>query len=149
MERENMIRTTIATVMLVVALEGSAFAEGGARPDAEGYKCTIKRSFELREDGSIQPHTTPEAFRNMEFIVNRESGQMLGDISSRWWTGKREVLDRGSDQQSYKLIYTSVPPIVHVNLLQIAEYRKDALKPFLLVANTNMHTGDCTHLGQR
>jgi hypothetical protein len=94
--------------MLVVAIEGSAaFAEGGAGADAEGYKCIIRRSFELKEDGSVQPHRTPEAFRNMEFIVDPASGQLLGDISSRWWTGKREVLDRGSDQQSYKSICIS------------------------------------------
>jgi hypothetical protein len=80
----------------------------------------------------------------MEFIIDRASGRMLGGTASGVW--KHEVWDRGSDQQSFKAIYTSVAGFLHVQLLQIEEYREGAIKPFLLVDGTNIHTGVCTHL---
>jgi len=136
-----MIRTLLALGVLVI---GTALAERETKAEeSSGYKCTIKHSLELGDDGSPRPHSSAEAFRNMEFIVDRTSGRLLGDISSQWW--KHEILDRGSDQQSYKVIYIT-EPTVHVNLLQVQEFQVEAVKPFLLVNDTDMHTGTCTAL---
>jgi hypothetical protein len=137
-----MIRTLLTLGVLVI---GTALAERETKAEeSSGYKCTIKHSLELGDDGSPRPHSSAEAFRNMEFIVDRTSGRLLGDISSQWWR-KHEILDRGSDQQSYKVIYIT-EPTVHVNLLQVQEFQVEAVKPFLLVNDTDMHTGTCTAL---
>jgi hypothetical protein len=110
-----------------------------------GYKCTIQHSLNLGQDGSTQPHPAAQSYLKKEFIVDRASGRMLGDISSNLlW--KHEVRDLGSDKDSYKSIYTTQPPYVHVRILQILEFQDGPVKPFLLIENTAMHTGTCAHL---
>jgi hypothetical protein len=71
-----------------------------------GYKCNIKHSLQLEKDGSAQPHQLAHVYRNMEIIVDRESGRMLLD-GTTFDVWKREVWDRGSHQQSFKVVYTS------------------------------------------
>jgi hypothetical protein len=137
---KNMIRIMILLGVLAVTGATTAFGE------AAGYKCTIRHTLGVGGDGSPQPHVNAQAFNNKEFIVDRASGRMLGDINSQGWTGRHEVWDRGSSQQSYKSVYTSPPPFVHINLLQIEEFRSGDVKPFLLIQGTIMHTGTCIHL---
>jgi hypothetical protein len=72
----------------------------------------------------------------MEFVIDRASGRMLGGTASGIW--RRAVLD--------KVVYTSQPGYVHVQLLQIREFEDGPVKPFLLVDGTAIHTGNCTHL---
>jgi hypothetical protein len=98
------------------------------------------------KDGSTQPHLLAQAYLKKEFIVDRASGLILGDISSRVGAGKHEVWDLGSGQQSYKSIYTSPPPNVHIDFLQVREFENGPVKPFLFIEGTAMHTGTCTHL---
>jgi hypothetical protein len=132
-----MIRVVLAAGMLVIIGSMSALAQ------ASGYKCTIKRSLQLEKDGSTQPHHSADVYRNKEFIVDRASGRVLGDISYQVWN--HQVLDTGSDEQSYKSVYTSQGKYRHIDVLQVEEFREGAIKPFLLMQGTEMHTGTCTH----
>jgi hypothetical protein len=75
----------IAAGMLVIIGSMSALAQ------ASGYKCTIKHSLQLENDGSTQPHHSADVYRNKEFIVDRASGRVLGDISYQVWN--HQVLD--------------------------------------------------------
>jgi hypothetical protein len=134
-------------MLFAVSVLAGASTFGNAAEESTGYKCRIKHSLALARDGSPQCSASAEVFHNMEFIVDRASGRILGEaINTRSWLGKREILDKGSSQQSYKLLYTSPPPFVHVNLLQVEEYQAGAEKPFLFVMNTVTHTGTCTPL---
>ena len=81
----------------------------------------------------------------MEFVIDRASGRMLGGTTPPPW--KHAVWDRGSDQQSFKAVYTSSAGFLNVQLLQIKEYEQGPVKPFLLIDGTAMFTGTCTHLG--
>jgi hypothetical protein len=128
----------IAAGMLVIIGSMSGLAQ------ASGYKCTIKHSLRLGEDGSAQPHGLADWYRNKEFIVDRASGRMLGVISSQVWN--HEVFDSGSNEQSYKSVYTSQGKYRHIDVLQIQEFLEGAIKPFLLMQGTDMFTGTCTHL---
>jgi hypothetical protein len=133
----------VGSVLFVIAVASDSYSEIKAQ-SFSGYKCTIKNSLQLKKDGSSQRNPVPDTWGTMEFIIDRASGRMLGGTASGVW--KHEVWDRGSDQQSFKAIYTSVAGFLHVQLLQIEEYREGAIKPFLLVDGTNIHTGVCTHL---
>jgi hypothetical protein len=126
-------------VGLLLTVAGGAAAYG----EAAGYKCNIKHSLQLGKDGSAQPNALANQYRNMEFVIDRASGRMLGGTASNW---KYEVWDRGSNQQSYKAVYTSQAGFLNVQLLQIREYENGPVKPFLLVDGTEVHTGTCTHL---
>jgi hypothetical protein len=132
-----MIRVMLAAGMVIIG-SMSALAQ------ASGYKCTIKQSLKLEKDGSTQPHHLADTYRNKEFIVDRASGRVLGDISYQVWN--HQVLDSGSDEQSYKSIYTSQGKYRHIDVLQIEEFQEGAAKPFLLMQGTDMFTGTCTHL---
>jgi hypothetical protein len=65
-----MIRIVLAAGMLVIIGSMSALAQ------ASGYKCTIKQSLQLEQDGSTQPHQLADAYRNKEFIVDRASASV-------------------------------------------------------------------------
>jgi len=131
------MRTAIAAAVVLMFC-GSAEAQ-----NFSGYKCKIQHSLQLGRDGSPQQPALPEHYRNMEFIIDRTSGRMLGGTASEW---KQAVWDRGSDQQSFKAVYTSHAGFVHVQLLQIEEFAQGGVKPFLLVDGTRTHMGTCTHL---
>ena len=99
------MRIAIAALVLLI-LCASASAQ-----DFSGYKCNIKQSLQLGKDGSAQQYELAESYRNMEFIIDRASGRMLGGTVSEVWS--HQVWDRGSDQQSYKAIYGSIP-LIHL-----------------------------------
>jgi hypothetical protein len=131
-----MMRVIVVGLLLTVAGGAAAYDE------TAGYKCNIKHSLRLAKDGSAGPRALGDL--KIEFVIDRASGRMLGGTTSAVW--RYEVLDRGSDQQSYKVIYTSQAGFVHVQLLQIREFEDGPVKPFLLVDGTEVHTGTCTHL---
>jgi hypothetical protein len=138
----KMNKSSLTILVSLLALCREAEAE---RIDSASYTCIVKYSLSLQKDGSTRPHRNEQAFRNREFTVDRASGQMRGVIDSQRW-GKHEVWDRGSDEASYKAIYALPPPDVEVALLQIRELEPEADKSFLLVVDTSMLTGTCTHL---
>jgi hypothetical protein len=132
-----MIQFIVFGLLLTVAGGATAYGE------AAGYKCNVKHSLQLGKDGSLKPRALGD--RKMEFVIDRASGRMLGDLASTIWN--IEVLDRGSDKQSYKVLYTSQPgPFLYIQLLQIEEEENGPVKPFLLVDSTEIYTGTCTHL---
>jgi hypothetical protein len=133
-----MIRFIMFGLLLTVAGGAAAY------DDAAGYKCNIKHSLQLGKDGSARPNALAEQYRKMEFVIDRASGRMLGGTASTTW--RYEVLDRGSDQQSYKAVYTSQAGFLNIQLLQIEEFQDGPVKPFLLVDGTKVHMGTCTHL---
>ena len=128
-----MIRFVVFGLLLTVAGGAAAYGEAAA------YKCNVKHSLKLGTDGSAEPRP----LRRIEFVIDRASGRMLGGTASDW---KYEVLDRGSDEQSYKAFYTNQVGFLHVQLLRIEEFQDGPVKPFLLVDGPVVHTGTCTHL---
>jgi|RhiMetdeSRZDD1v2_1073273.scaffolds.fasta_scaffold1211322_1 hypothetical protein len=127
-----------------VVAAGSLCSREGRAQDAafSGYKCNIKHSQQLEKDGSLQPSSFASTYK--EFVVDRASGRMLGGTASGVW--KYAVWDRGSDQQSFKAVYTSQGPYLHVQFLEIREFVEGAAKPFVLTDGMYVHTGLCAHL---
>ncbi len=110
-----------------------------------GYRCIVKGSYELGV-AEMTPHKFSKLYLGQEFVIDRANGQMLGapGLSSVGWTGRNEVLDQGSHEQSYKVIYVS-PAFVHVRFLLVREYDRGPVKSFMLVDDTTVLTGNCTH----
>ena len=130
-----MIRFVVFGLLLTVAGGAAAYGE------AAGYKCNIKHSLQLGKDGAAEPRALGDL--KIEFVIDRASGRMLGGTAATVW--KYEVLDYGSSQQSYKVLYTSQAGFLHIQLLQIEEFEDGPVKPFLIVDSTEVHTGTCTH----
>jgi hypothetical protein len=112
-----------------------------APENSSGYNCTIKDLRTLEKDGGTQPRSMAGV---SSFVVDRATGRILGDLSSRVW--KQQVLDPGSNQQSYKALYVSSAGFVHVRLLQVMEFESGPVKPFLFVDGFWAYSGTCTHL---
>jgi hypothetical protein len=124
-----------------------ALTKASSATAVSGYKCIVSNAYELSR-GGMRPHPFSELYRKREFIVDRITGRMLGStvFSSDVWTGRHEVLDIGSPEQSFKAIYLSGGPYRHVRLLQIREYDDGPVKSFILTDGTDTLSGTCTQL---
>lgn len=84
-----------------------------------------------------------------EFTVDRRTGIMAGALKNSYIT-KPEVIDHGSDENSYKVVTTlrkeqGVGRGSNVYVLVVSEYRKGAAKPFTFVENDEVYFGTCVH----
>ena len=125
----------------VVTLCFSVSANAGAFQ----YDCEVKQSQTIEKSGATEP--APISLVGWKFSVSRESGEIAGPPGlalhrGQGWKELR-VLDRGSKQQSFKFVAVSSGPYTNVLYLQVTEFQAGPLKPFLLIDNTNIHTGLC------
>jgi hypothetical protein len=141
------MRTAIAAAILLI-LCASAKTQ-----DFSAYKCTIKETMELGKEGPVpkDPAIADLAYRNSEFVVDRESGKMVGGRYGGFGGATQySVLHPGNSGAAFKAVYTSEwRPVLYLLTLSILENERGAVKPFLLteVADlVNMHFGTCTHL---
>jgi hypothetical protein len=127
-----------AIALLIHASEAHAFSS---------YKCIVKHGYKLEGD-HIAPSDFGQLSVNQEFVVDRATGRMFGrgTMSSAGWLGRNEVLDAGSEAQSFKALYRSPGPAFHVRLLIIREFDRGPIKGFIFIDSTDVYTGSCTHL---
>jgi hypothetical protein len=128
----------IAAGMLVIIGSMSALAQ------ASGYKCTIKQSLQLGNDGSAQPLGLADMYRNKEFIVDRASGRVLGDINYQVWNHQVWIAALMSSHISQFTLRKA--STVTSMCCKSKSFREGAIKPFLLMQGAKMHMGTCTHL---
>lgn len=110
---------------------------------ASGYQCTVKDAIYSAQGTLLRTDLTKAAV-GKEFIVDRSNGRMLGDYASGiGWQPK--VLEYGSRQQSFKVIYTSAP-YLHVRFLTVQEFDDGTLKSFYMLDEDSFLTGNCKSL---
>ena len=116
------------TNMEVIALESNA------------YECTVgNSSVKLGVGGELSRWT----FRKGEkFVVDKQSGRMLGALSNHNAFGNPKVIDRGSEDQAYKVI-TVFEPFTEINVLYVQEFRDGENKPFSFTDGGRTYTGLC------
>jgi hypothetical protein len=142
------MRTVIAAAVLLL------FCASATAQDFSGYKCNLKHSMELGADGSVEPkiRMLQDAYRNMELVIDRKSGRMAGGfgIGGEPIRGQQVWRQAESGSGTFKAVYAG-PGYNYVLWLHIDEYRRGAVKPFLLIESgtdiVNIHSGTCTHLG--
>ena len=112
----------------VIALEGDA------------YECVVGNTSVILGDGGELSRWT---FRQGEkFIVDKQSGRMLGALSNHNAFGNPKVIDRGSEDQAYKVI-TVFEPFTEINVLYVQEFRDGENKPFSFTDGGRTYTGLC------
>ncbi|GHG66638.1 hypothetical protein GCM10010919_14510 [Alishewanella longhuensis] len=108
----------------------------------DAYKCTVNHSSQLKENGE----TTPSDFSKMqvgkEFVVDKGSGRMTGELANHNSFGEPRVLDYGSTQQGFKVL-TIYKPMISVEYLYIEEFSKNDKKPFMLIDGNIIYSGLC------
>ncbi len=115
---------------------------------AAEFHCTISGAAEVRPDGRLQAleggQNFYETVSGAEFIVQRESGMMMGRFVSNG--GQRiTVIDPGSATNSYKVLSVSTRGggRVQSQYFELRLQDKSEKKPFVLVAAEVLH-GVCT-----
>lgn len=113
---------------------------------ANDLTCTISGASEVSATGTLDPlaggKNYYETVAGAEFIVQRDSGQMMGRfVNNTGW--KITVIDTGSAQASYKVLSVRKGGRVQSQFFEVRVQDKGDRKPFVLVAAEVLH-GTCT-----
>ena len=130
-------RTAALTTILFALLPAHA---------SNDLTCTISGASEISANGTLEPlaggKNYYETVAGAEFIVQRDSGQMMGRfVNNAGW--KITVLDPGSAQVSYKVLSIRKGGRVQSQFFEVRLQDKSERKPFVLVAAEVLH-GTCT-----
>lgn len=126
---------------LTAALALILFSMSTADAGLEGYVCTVVAFSRLTTDGSMTSDAK-DPIVGKEFTVDRKSGKIVGRYIGS--TGfDTQVVDGGSDKQSFKVFAKNPWGFLHVLYLEIQEYQKGPRKPFLLVDGSVVYSGTC------
>jgi hypothetical protein len=112
---------------------------------ASDLTCTIVGASEISATGTLDAlaggKNYYETVTGAEFIVQRDTGQMMGRfVNNASW--KITVLDPGSSQTSYKVLSVRKGGRVQSQFFEVRVQDKGERKPFVLVAAEVLH-GTC------
>lgn len=133
----------IRLIVLVALLLTFAPAHG-----AQDYRCTVHTL--------VAPGMSAKVFEmqtnihvGKQFTVERRTGVMAGVLKNAYVT-KPEVIDSGSDQNSFKVVNTlrvgqAGAVGSNVYTLVVSEHETSPHKPFIFLENDVVYTGICEH----
>jgi hypothetical protein len=110
------------------------------------YSCEVNNEYTLHDDGTLKQDQ--RIYIGSKFNVERKSGVVLGDGVGNSSYPTKQVIDAGSNAQSYKLIWISREVIGYKGshnsvYLNIEEYNSNSLKPFTLHLGSTILSGQC------
>mgnify|MGYP007047543049 CR=1 FL=1 len=111
---------------------------------SKGYKCEVKSGewFDSEDtSGELVEHPLIEY--HQEFVVDRVTGRMIGDLSNTNSFGEPKILHLGNKEYSFRSI--TIYENGTVALLQVLEYHEGLQKPFLFIDGTNVYSGKCVN----
>jgi len=108
----------------------------------DAYKCTIDYTAGLHDSGEIAPTSFSKLLQSKEFVVDKGTGRITGGVSNHSASGQPQVLDYGSDVQSFKVL-TIFKPNTTVSYLYIKEFSDNQEKPFIFISASNVFSGKC------
>jgi hypothetical protein len=129
-----------------IALLAPPFAEAQVLKD---YRCTIGRVATAEALPNSQLELRVKNYVGKEFTVERGTGTMAGTLKNSYIT-KPEVIDFGSDEDSYKVVTTlrreqGAGRGSNVYVLIVNEYKNGTSKPFTFLENDEIYFGTCLH----
>ena len=110
---------------------------------SEHYKCVVKTATLLSDSGDLRVTELTKVYVGEEFVVDRETGRMIGLVTNHNASGKPTVLDLGGGDQAYKVL-TIYKPKVFVDLLLVQDFVDGTTKPFLFISGPQVITGTCS-----
>jgi hypothetical protein len=114
-------------------------------PAMPNGRCRMHGGYHVEGDRLDQPDYLKTLHFNKEFVVDRDTGRMMGA-----WSSAREaltqVLHNGSDGHQFTAIYISSGPYVIVRLLIIDEWTPKPTQSFIFMDSIEVYTGTCEHL---
>ena len=129
--KELVILTALATLSMapfVVSASG-------------GYVCTISTYSVVTKDGRLD-YRLNDPMVGQEFTVDKDSGKVIGKYLSSDWL-ETKVLQLGTETMAFKMFGRSPGRASRAMLLQIDEFAQTPLKPFLLMYDAVVYSGQC------
>ncbi len=128
--------------ILLILLSVTSSALG----DAFSYECDIVGEYVHGTKGELVPDK--KEYAGGKFYVERKLGVVLGNYLGNSSYPSRQVLDPGGASQAYKLIWVSkdlegTTGGKNVGYLSVQEYAQGAKKPFVLVTDSRVLSGEC------
>ena len=112
----------------------------------DSYSCAVKAIKKLGDEGSLVPDEFYyRLYSDSTFVIDRHTGRMLGEPKNYSGFDQPEVIDRGSEKQSLKVI-TTYGPYVSIDYLLVQIYVDTLDKPFMYVSGATIYTGLCKGL---
>ncbi len=114
------------------------------RAGEDGYICKIVEVRVLSNEGTlIESKKFTRQFEDRSFSINRNNGEMIGMPFTTSAYKSTTVLDRGSENSSFKSMAQSEAPLAAM-FMYVAEHFQDREKPFWGTANgTQIYSGIC------
>ena len=135
------IQTLIKVLVIGVTLMQSCLSNAGEMY----YYCQIVGQSKVADSGVIEPRKTYYVSYQQhlsKFVVNRETGAIVGSVFHNSDAERVEVLDAGSKAQAYKVM-SVFGPHASVDYLQINVFKQEAKKPFSGMSQGKFYSGLC------
>jgi hypothetical protein len=114
-------------VLFAIAFSALSF-QSYALPN---FKCKVVQAYTLENDGTLsQNSNVAEMFLNKEFVVERATGKMIGELSNHGAGGQPKVYNYLPKENGFKAI-TVFSPMPAVSYLQINECEEGDKYPFI------------------
>ena len=109
------------------------------------YKCVVKDYVKVEDSGEFKSTKKDLlAAIGSEFVVDKETGRMIGDLSNHNSYGSPMIIDPGSSEQIYKVV-TIYKPIPTLDVLTVKEYEGENITfTFYSTFMFGIHSGTCT-----
>ena len=138
------IKRVIAGLTFSLLMVNSATV--GAVMLHDSYSCEVRSAQHVGEDGSLVPDEFGNwMYSGATFVIDRQTGRMLGKPKNYNGNDQPEVIDRGSKEQSLKVI-TTYGPNVTIDYLIVEVYADTLAKPFMFISSSTIYTGLCKGL---
>ena len=111
----------------------------------DSYKCTIKSTVEVGKKGVVEHVPINIDLTGLEFVVDRDTGRMLGALENHDMGIAPKVMQRGGDQHPFTAIANHHDGYPYVEYLQVDEWKDGYQKPFTYMSSGRLYTGLCEH----
>lgn len=110
----------------------------------EDYKCKISSFMRVDDQtGLMKSLNLSDWLVSDEFVVDTETGRMVGAIKNHGSGGQPEIITKASGSMAFKAM-TEYGPVKSVQLFRINEFVKQPNKPFIYWNRGDIYSGLCT-----
>jgi len=111
---------------------------------SNNFNCIVTDATDVDKNGMLQNKYVAKNYTGSTFVVDRETGKMIGDISNYNSNAKPVTHNYFPDENGFKAI-TTYSPHPAVDYLFIQEYVEKAKKPFLYLSSSTLISGTCVY----
>ena len=129
-----------------VFLATSIFAINNLYAGPVEYKCEINYEYFLTSSGELKEEK--RIYKGEKFHIERPTGTVLGGGLGNHFYPTKKIIDPGSKEQNFKLLYLSKHVVGTENgknavYIEVNEYAETYEKPFVVITNTKVLSGIC------